>query len=47
MEEFILVAVASGGELHWKLWWKIHRNHGWLGVAMEWGHLKLRLDGIQ
>jgi hypothetical protein len=40
MEEFILVAVASGGELHWKLWWKIHRKHGWLGVAMEWGHLK-------
>jgi hypothetical protein len=47
MEEFILVAVASGGKLHWKLWGEVHRNHGWLGVAMEWGHLKLRLDGIQ
>jgi hypothetical protein len=40
MEEFVLVAVSSGGELHWKLWGEVHRNHGWLGVAMEWGHLK-------
>jgi hypothetical protein len=40
MEEFILVAVASEGELHWKLWGKIHRKHGWLGVAMKWGHFK-------
>jgi hypothetical protein len=47
MEEFVLVAVASGRELHRKLWREIHRRrHGWLGVAMEWGHLKLRLDGI-
>jgi hypothetical protein len=47
MEEFVLVAVASGRELHRKLWREILRNRGRLGVAMEWGHLKLRLDGIQ
>jgi hypothetical protein len=40
MEEFILIAVASGGKLHWKLWWEIYWKHGWLGVAMEWVHFK-------
>jgi hypothetical protein len=38
MEEIILEAVASGGELHWKLWREIHRKHGWMGVAIEWDH---------
>jgi hypothetical protein len=40
MKEFALGAVASVGKLHWKLWGEIHRNPGWWGVAMEWGHFK-------
>jgi hypothetical protein len=40
MEEFALEPVTSGRELHGKLLGEVHWKHGWLGVAMEWGHLK-------
>jgi len=41
MEEVSLVAVASVGELHWKLGGEPHWKHGWWFGSMEMGQLKL------
>ena len=41
MKEVTLVAVASVGELHWKLGGEPHLGHGWIFGSMEMGKLKL------